>query len=37
MGNKFKEIDTKNHTYYFFHDMINKKDLEPNKIKTHEK
>ena len=33
MSNKFKEIDVKNRTYYFFHGMINKKNLDPNKIK----
>ena len=33
MGNKFKEIDTKNCTHHFFDDMVNIKDLDPNKIK----
>ena len=37
MGNKFKEIDTKNNTYYFFENMINIKNFDPNKIKTDEK
>ena len=37
MNNKFKEIDIKNRTYYFFHDMINIKNLDPNKIKIDEK
>ena len=25
-----KDINTKNHTYYFFDDNINKKDFDPN-------
>ena len=29
MSNKFKEIDVKNRTYYFFHGMINKKKSRP--------
>ena len=33
MSNKFKEIDLKNRTYYFFDDMIYTKNLDPNKIK----
>ena len=33
MRNKFKDIDTKNCTYCFFDDMINSKNLDPNKIK----
>ena len=37
MGNKFKDIDIKNWTYYFFDDMINKKNLDPNNIKIDEK
>ena len=37
MSNKFKEIDLKNHTYYFFDDMINIKNLDPNKIKIYKK
>ena len=37
MSNKFKEIDTKNCTYYFFDDMINIKNLDSNKIKIDEK
>ena len=36
MGNKLKDTDTKNSTYQFFNDMINIKNLDPNKIKTHE-
>ena len=37
MINKFKDIDTKNRTYYFFNEMINIKNLDPNKIKIDEK
>ena len=37
MSNKLKEIDINNCTYYFFDDMINIKNLDPNKIKTNEK
>ena len=37
MGNKFKDIDIKNWTYYFFHDMINIKNIDPNNIKIDEK
>ena len=37
MSNKFKDIDIKNHTYYFFHDIINIKNFDPNKIKIDEK
>ena len=37
MGNKFNEIDKKNHAYYFFDDMINIKNLDPNEIKINEK
>ena len=32
-----KDINIKNHTYYFFDDIINIKDFDPNKIKTDEK
>ena len=35
--NNVKEIDIKNYTYYFFDDMINIKNLDPEKIKTDEK
>ena len=34
MSKKFKEIDIKNRTYYFFDDMINIKYLDVNKIKN---
>ena len=37
MSNKFKLIDIKNRTHYFFADMINIKNLHPNKIKIDEK
>ena len=37
MSNKSKEISKKNHTYYFFDDIINIKNLDPNKIKMDEK
>ena len=37
MRNKFQEIEIKNHTYYFFDDIINMKNLDPNKIKIDEK
>ena len=29
-----KDINTKNHTYYFFDDIINIKDFDTNNIKT---
>ena len=35
MSNKFKDVDIKNHTYYFFDDIINIKNIDPNKIKIH--
>ena len=37
MGNRFKDIDIKNRTYYFFNYMINIKNLDLNKIKRNEK
>ena len=36
MRNKFKEINIKNRIYYFFKDIINIKNLDPNKIKINE-
>ena len=36
MSNKVKDIDIKNHTYYFFTD-INIKNFDPNNIKIDEK
>ena len=35
--NSIKEIDIKNRTYYFFDDVINKKSLDPKKIKIAQK
>ena len=32
-----KNINIKNHTYYFFDDIINIKDFDPNNIKIDEK
>ena len=37
MRNKVKDIDIKNRTYYFFDDIINMKDFDPNNIKINEK
>ena len=37
MSNKFKNIDIKNHTYYFFYDIMNIKNIDQNKIETREK
>ena len=37
MSNKIKEIDVKNHTYYFFDDIINIKNLDPDEMKIDEK
>ena len=33
MSNKFKDIDTKNHSYFFFDDIINIKIFYSNNIK----
>ena len=33
----FKDINIKNRTYYFFNDIINMKDFDPNNIRTEEK
>ena len=33
----FKDMNIKNHTYYFFDDTINIKDFDPNNIKIDEK
>ena len=33
MSNKIKDISIKNHTYYFFDDVINVKNFDPNVIK----
>ena len=37
MSNKVKDIDLKNRMYYFFNDMINIKNFDPNNIKIDEK
>ena len=37
MSNKFKNVDIKSHTYYFFDDIINIKDFDPNKVKIDKK
>ena len=37
MSRKLKEIDLKNCTYYFFHDMTNAKNFNSNKFKINEK
>ena len=37
MSNKVKETDIKNRTYYFFYDIINKKNFDLNDIKIDEK
>ena len=37
MSNKIKDISIKNHTYYFFHEIINTKNFDPNNIKIDEK
>ena len=36
MGN-IKEINIENQTYYFFHDMINIEDFDPNLLKIDKK
>ena len=37
MSNKVKDIDIKNQTYYFFNNIINIKNFDPNDIKIDEK
>ena len=37
MGNKIKDIDIKNHTYYLFNDIINVNNFDPNNNKIDEK
>ena len=37
MSNIIKDINIKKHTYYFFDDIINIKDFDPNNIKIDEK
>ena len=34
---QIKEISTKDHTYYFFDDMINNKSFDPNRIEIDKK
>ena len=36
-SNNVKDINIKNHTYYFFDDIINVKDFDPNNIKIDKK
>ena len=36
MSSKVGDIDTKNRTYYFFNDIINIKNFDPNNIKIDE-
>ena len=36
MSKNVKDIDTKNHTYNFFDDLINIKKFDPNNIKIDE-
>ena len=37
MSNKVKDIDKRNRTYYFFNDIINIKNFDPNNIKIDKK
>ena len=37
MDNKFKDIDIKNRTYYFYDNVNNIKNLDSNKIKIDKK
>ena len=37
MSNKFKDINIKSRTYYFFDDIINVKHFDSNNIKIDEK
>ena len=37
MSNTIKDIDIKNRRYYFFDDIINIKNFDPNRIKIDEK
>ena len=37
MRNKVKDIDIENCTYYFYNDMINIKNFDPNNIKKDKK
>ena len=37
MSNKVKDINIKNRTYYFFNDIINMENFDPNNIKIEER
>ena len=37
MSSKVKDISIKSHTYYFFDNIINRKNFDPNNIKIDEK
>ena len=37
LNKKFKEIDIKNHTYYYFHEVININDIDLDNILLDEK
>ena len=37
MSNKFRDIDIKNSTCYFFNNIIDIKNFDPNNINIHEK
>ena len=36
MSNKVKDVSIKNHTYYFFNDIVNIKIFDPSNIKIDE-
>ena len=36
MGNKIRDANIKNRTYYFFNNIINIKNFDPSKIKADE-
>ena len=36
MSNKVKDVDVRNHTYYFFDDIINIKNFDASNIKIDE-
>ena len=37
MSNKVKDINVKNRTYYFFNDITNIENIDPNNIKIYKK
>ena len=37
MSNKIKDISLKNHTYFFFNNVLDIKEFDPNNIKIFEK